>query len=428
MKEKYEEKSSSNAIQWMNNNRFGMFIHWGVYSLLERCEWAMMHEERPREEYEKLADHFIGDKFDANAIAALAKKAGMTHMCMTTKHHDGFCLFDSELTDYTSVKCAAKRDFISEFTTACRNAGLRVGLYYSLMDWHHPDWHALKRGDKTGHERFLAYIHGQLRELMTNYGEIDLLFYDIPAPYEKPEEWKAKEMNAMVKELQPGILVNDRNRLPGDFTTPEQHIKAGPVGRAWQSCMTLNDGWAFSRGDDQWKSPKQVARLLQRIACQNGSLLLNIGPKADGTVPPETVEILTAVGGWLERNGESILSPDQSRHVIICTVGGHTIANGVAYIHAQSYISPEIGVGKILSKVKRVTILATGQEVKFEQTGTRLRLLDLPPEAPDPVVTVFKIEVEGELKIRDYLWPSYLTGLEDNPVGVDTIPSVNKLI
>ena len=194
MKKNAEPKSSSHAIEWMNNNRFGMFIHWGAYSVIERCEWAMMVEEHPRGEYEKLADKFTGKKFDADAIAALAKRAGMTHMCMTTKHHDGFCLFDSKLTDYTTVKRAAKRDFIREFTTACRKAGLKVGLYYSLMDWHHPDWHALKRGDKVGHKRFLDYIHGQLREILTNYGKIDLLFYDVAAPYEKPEEWKAKEM------------------------------------------------------------------------------------------------------------------------------------------------------------------------------------------------------------------------------------------
>ena len=416
MKKNAEQKSSSHAIEWMNNNRFGMFIHWGAYSVIERCEWAMMTEEHPRNEYEKLADKFTGKKFDADAIATLAKRAGMTHMCMTTKHHDGFCLYDSKLTDYTTVKRAAKRDFIREFTTACRKAGLKVGLYYSLMDWHYPDWHALKRGDKIGHKRFLDYIHGQLREILTNYGKIDLLFYDVAAPYEKPEEWKAKEMNAMVRKLQPGILINDRNRLPGDFTTPEQHITATPPGRAWQSCMTLNENWAFSRGDDQWKTPKFVATLLQRVACQSGSLLLNIGPKTDGTVPRETTEILNAVGGWLKRNGEAIHSPDQIRKTIFCAVGGHTITNGNAYVHAQSYNSPEIDVGGIMSKVKNVTILGTGKKVKFEQTGTRLRLLDLPAKAPDPIVTVFKIEVEGKLKLREYMWPAYLTGLKDKAV------------
>lgn len=405
-------KSSKHAIDWMANNRFGMFIHWGLYSLLERCEWAMMCEEWPREEYEKLAARFTGKKFDAPAIAALAKRAGMTHMCMTTKHHEGYCLFDSKLSDYTAPKRAAGRDFIREYTDACRKAGLRVGLYYSLMDWHHPDWHALKRGDRVGHKRFLNYIHGQIRELMTNYGKIDLLFYDIPAPYDLPEEWKAREMNAMVKKLQPGILVNDRNQLPGDYSTPEQHITASPRGRAWESVMTLNENWAYARGDDQWKSPKHVAMLLQRVAATNGALMINIGPKPDGTVPPQAVKILGEIGGWLHRNGEAILSPSQQPVTVFCAVGGHTVANGCAYVHAQAYVAPEIGVGGIQSKVKRVTVLATGKEVKFEQTGTRLRLLDLPAKAPDPIVTVFKIEVEGKLKIRKCQWPNYLTGLK----------------
>lgn len=411
MKKAEGSKSSRHAIDWMNNNRFGMFIHWGLYSVLERNEWAMMAEERPRQEYEKLADKFRGEKFDADAIAALAKRAGMTHMCMTTKHHDGFCLFDSKLTDYSAPKRAAGRDFIREFTTACRKAGLKVGLYYSLMDWHHPDWHALKRGDKAGHKRFLDYTHGQLKEIMSNYGKIDLLFYDVAAPYEKPEEWKAKEMNAMVRRLQPGILINDRNRLPGDFTTPEQHIAATPEGRAWQSCITLNDNWGFSRGDDDWKTPKFVAKLLQRVASASGSLLLNIGPRPDGTPTPETVKILDAVGGWLKRCGESILHPQQHRVTVYCAVGGHTVAGKNVYIHAHSYNSPEIGVGAIVSKVKKVTVMGTNQKVKFEQTETRLRLLDLPRKAPDAVATVFKIECEGPLKVR-VGWPDYLTGMK----------------
>lgn len=322
-------------------------------------------------------------------------------------------MFDSKLTDYTSVKRAAGRDFIGEFTAACRKAGLKVGLYYSLMDWHHPDWHALKRGDKVGHKRFIDYIHGQLRELMTNYGKIDLLFYDVAAPYELPEEWRAKEMNAMVKRLQPGILVNDRNRLDGDFTTPEQNIAGTPPGRAWQACMTLNENWGFSRGDDQWKTPQHVAMLLQRVASSGGSLLLNIGPKPDGTVPPESVRILNAVGGWLQRNGEAIHNPSQERVTICCAVGGHTVAGGNGYVHAQWYNSPEIGVGGIVSKVKKVTVLGTGQKVKFEQTGTRLRLLELPSKAPDPIVTVFKIECDGPLAVRKYNWPEYLTGMND---------------
>ena len=402
--------SSEHAITWFRQNRFGMFIHWGLYSLRERCEWTMMVEEIPRPEYEPLARRFTGRNFDARAIARLAKRAGMTFLCMTTKHHDGFCLFDSQFTDYTSVRrAAAQRDFIAEFTDACRQEGLRVGLYYSLMDWHHPDWLALKRGDRAGHRRFLKYIHGQLRELCTNYGKIDLLFYDVAAPYEKPEEWQAREMNAMVKRLQPGILVNDRNRLPGDFTTPEQQIQAAGQGRAWQTCMTLNENWAYSRGDDLWKSPKLIVTYLARIASANGGFLLNIGPKPDGAVPPQSVRILEAVGRWMKVNGESIYGTTDEG-TIMCACGGHSTVGNRAYVHAPYWCSPEIGIGAIESKVKRVICLATGKPVKFKQSGTRLQLLDLPKEAPDPLVTVFRVEVEGKLKIRRAgEWPESIT-------------------
>jgi len=330
---------------------------------------------------------------------------------MTTKHHDGFCLFDSKLTDFTSVKRApARRDFIREYADACRSAGLGVGFYYSLMDWHHPDWYALKRGDRAGHKRFLDYIHGQIHELMTHYGKIDLLFYDVAAPYELPGEWKAREMNAMVRRLQPGILVNDRNRLPGDYSTPEQEITAPPPGRAWESVMTLNGNWGYSRGDDQWKTPKTVVTLLQRVACTGGSLMINVGPRPDGSVPSEYGRILGRVGNWLARCGESVLSPQQ-KAMVMCAVGGHTVANGCAYVHAQSYAWPEIGLGGIRSKVKRVTVLGTGKPVKFEQAGTRIRLLDLPAKAPDPVVTVFRIEAEGGIELRKHSVPDYLTGM-----------------
>jgi alpha-L-fucosidase len=402
--------SSEHAIAWFRQNRFGMFIHWGIYSLRQRCEWTQMVEEIPRPEYEPLAKRFTGRNFDARAIARLAKRAGMTFACMTTKHHDGFCLFDSQLTDYTSVRRApAKRDFIAEFADACRQEGLRVGLYYSLMDWHHPDWMALQRGNGMGHKRFLGYIHGQLRELCTNYGKIDLLFYDVPAPYEKPQEWRAAEMNAMVKRLQPGILVNDRNRLPGDFATPEQQIIASGAGRAWQTCMTLNENWAYSHGDELWKNPKLIVTYLQRIAGAGGGFLLNIGPKPDGSVPPPSLRILEAVGRWMKVNGESVYGTTDEG-IIMCACGGHSTVGNRAYVHAQHWCSPEIGVGAIESKVKRVICLANGKPVKFKQTGTRLQLLDLPRKSPDRLVTVFRIEVEGQLKIRKAgVWPESIT-------------------
>ena len=416
-------KSSKQAIEWFVNNRFGLFIHWGLYSLRQRHEWTQFVEEIPRAEYEPLADRFTGKNFDAQALARLAKQSGMTYACMTTKHHEGFCLFDSKLTDYTSVRRSpARRDFIAEFAKACRKEGVRVCFYYSMMDWHHPDWLALKRGDRQGHRRFLDYTHGQLRELCTNYGKIDMLFYDIPAPYDKPEEWRAEEMNAMVKKLQPGILVNDRNRLPGDYTTPEQVIIAEPAGRAWQTCMTLSEcTWGYGRGDTMWKSPKYVVTLLQRIASQGGSFLLNVGPKPDGSIPAQAVRTLGKVGQWMKSNGESIYRANDHR-LVTCAVGGHSIVGNHVYVHAQIWASPEIGVGTIASPVKRVICLATGKPVRFRQEGTRLRLFGLPSSPPDPLATVFRIEVAGKLHIRDgNLYPDCLHPISRNSSGLNSL-------
>lgn len=410
MKKNMSLKSSKNATIWFGRNPFGMFIHWGLYSLKERHEWCQLLEEIPRKDYELLADKFTGRNFDADEIAKLAKQAGMTYMCLTTKHHEGFCLFDSKLTDYTSAKRAAKRDFVAEYVSACRKAGLRVGLYYSLQDWHHPDWLALKKDDRAGHRRFLEYIHGQIRELCTNYGKIDMLFYDVPAPYEKPEEWKAVEMNAMVKNLQPGIIVNDRNRLPGDFSTPEQEIKPADKNRAWQTCMTLNENWGYSRNDRMWKSAPYVIMLLQRIVLNGGSLILNVGPKPDGSVPSQSRTILEKVGRWMKVNSESIYNSRRGFNVN-CTCGGPTFVGERAYIHAYWWNSPELGIGGLKSKVRRVTCLATGKPVKFQQNGTRLRLLKLPAKPPDSVCTVFRIEVDGKLRVRKAgMFPASLTG------------------
>ncbi len=398
---------SAVAMSWFQNHPFGLFMHWGLYSLRARNEWTQLLEEVPRSEYEPLAKRFLGRRFDADEWARMAKAAGMSYACLTTKHHEGFCLFDSRLTKYSSAAQGARRDFVAEFTSACRRHGLGVGLYYSLMDWHHPDWLALKFGDRRGHRRFLDYIHGQLKELCTNYGRIDLLFYDIPDPYKRPAEWKAKEMNAMVRSLQPHILINDRNRLPGDFATPEQKIEPAPAGRAWQTNMTLNENWGYSRWDRMWKTPPFLAMLLQRIMQGGGSFLLNVGPLADGSIPAAAKRILAQFGGWMKKNKEAFYGARGGLNVM-CPCGGPTFVGNTVYIHAHWWCAPDMGIGGILSPVKRVTYLATGKPVKFVQKGTRLLLFDLPRQPPDPIATVFKIEVQGRLKIRpvENLWPA----------------------
>ncbi len=292
-------------MAWWHQATFGMFIHWGLYSVIGQHEWAMEVEGVPIPQYELLAKHFNPKPNAARDWARLAKAAGQKYMVMTTKHHEGFCHFDTKLTDYCAPKQGPGRDLVREFVDAARAEGLRVGFYYSLMDWHHPDGAKCKT-DEDARKRFVEYTHGLIRELMTNYGKIDILWYDVDWPL-TPEQWESERMNQMVFELQPDIIVNNRNGLEGDFSTPEQEVRAAQSGRAWESCMTLNDSWGFNRFDDAWKTPKTIVANLANCARGGGNYLLNIGPKPDGSIPDESVTVLQAVGKWLETNGKGHL-------------------------------------------------------------------------------------------------------------------------
>src|SRR5689334_20608663 len=232
-------------MKWWHEARFGMFIHWGLYSVIGRHEWVMENEAIPVAEYEQVAKRFKPKPNAARDWARLAKAAGQKYMVMTTKHHEGFCNFDSKLTDYCATKQGPGRDLVKEYVEAARAEGMRVGFYYSLMDWHHPDG-ARCATDEAARQRFVAYIHGQIRELLTNYGKVDILWYDVPWPLDA-KGWESEKMNAMVFELQPQIIVNNRNKLDGDFATPEQRIQAETGGRAWEACMTMNDSWGYQR-------------------------------------------------------------------------------------------------------------------------------------------------------------------------------------
>jgi len=286
---------SETRMKWWHQAKFGMFVHWGLYSVLGRHEWVMENEGIPVAEYEPLARRFNPKPNAARDWAKLAKRAGMKYMVMTTKHHEGFCLFNSKLTNYCAAKQAAGRDLVKEYVDAARAEGLRVGFYYSLMDWHHPDG-ARCAEDEAARKRFVDYTFGLIRELMTNYGKIDVLWYDVSWPLDAAG-WQSERMNKMVFELQPNIIVNNRNKLPGDFSTPEQRIVA-EKDRPWEACMTLNDSWGYQAADDNWKTPKQVIRNLISCARDGGNYLLNIGPLADGSSPESSVGILEEVGHW----------------------------------------------------------------------------------------------------------------------------------
>jgi len=378
-------------MKWWHEARFGMFIHWGLYSVLGRHEWAMENEGIPVAEYEQLARRFKPKANAARDWARLARQAGQKYMVMTTKHHEGFCHFDSKLTDYCAPKQGPGRDLVKEYVDAARAEGLRVGFYYSLMDWHHPDGAGCAT-DEAARRRFVDYIHGQIRELLTNYGKIDILWYDVAWPLDA-RGWESEKMNEMVFRLQPDIIVNNRNKLDGDFATPEQRIEA--ANRAWESCMTMNDSWGYQKADDNWKSPKTIVRNLVTCAHGTGNYLLNIGPRPDGSIPEESVRILNAVGKWMDRNSVTIYQSEE------CQPGRSNYASfsrkgNTLFMHVHYWPGDTASLGGLRNKVLSARLQASGKEVKFDQDPFRVRFLNLPEKAPDDPVTTIAIECDGE--------------------------------
>jgi alpha-L-fucosidase len=386
-----DQADRERRMKWWHEARFGMFIHWGLYSTLQRHEWVMENEGIPVAEYEQYAKTFKPKPNAARAWAKLAKQAGQKYMVMTTKHHEGFCLFNSKLTDYCAPKQGPGRDLVAEYVEAARAEGRRVGFYYSLMDWHHPDG-ARCATDEQARRRFVDYIHGQIHELLSNYGKIDVLWYDVAWPLDA-KGWESEKMNDMVFKLQPDIIVNNRNQLDGDFATPEQRIQAEK--RAWETCMTMNESWGYQRADDDWKSPKTVVRNLITCARDSGNYLLNIGPKPDGSIPEESVRIMTSVGKWMDRNGQSIYQSDvcQPRR---SNYASFTRTGNTLYMHVHFWPGSTAVIAGLMTRVKSARMLASGQDVKVEQDRFRVRMLNLPENAPDDPVTTIAIECEGE--------------------------------
>lgn len=418
---KYQEDTRARRLAWWIDARFGMFIHWGLYSIVGQQEWVLESEGIPIPQYEQLAKHFHPKPGFAREWARLAKRAGQKYMVLTTKHHEGFCLWDTKLTNYNAKQQGPGRDLVREFVEAARAEGLRVGFYYSLMDWHHPDG-ILCATDEAARKRFVDYTHGLIRELLTNYGKIDILWYDVDKPL-TPAQWEADKMNRMVFDLQPEIIVNNRNGLDGDFSTPEHKIQAD--NRAWETCDTLNLGWGYQRTDTEWKSPKRIVNDLTTCAQQGGNYLLNIGPEPDGTVPAETVRILDTVGAWLTTNGDAIYGTQGGASVSFGNYTNFTRKGNTLYIHVYFWPSGTpaaqwlpffqpltvVAVGGVRCKILSARLLKTGKLLKFQQDAISLRITGLPEQAPDSPTSVIICECDQPPVVDHHLirpeWPRY---------------------
>jgi alpha-L-fucosidase len=388
--------SRAKRMEWWHAARYGMFVHWGLYALIGRNEWAHAIEAIPMPEYEKLIARFRPKPRPAREWARLARAAGMKYMVMTTKHHEGFCLWDSRQTDFNAMS-ACGRDLVREYVEACREFGLKIGFYYSLMDWHHPD-SARCAYDPAARQRFLDFTHGCVRELMSNYGKIDILWYDVAEPFKSHEGWNSLAMNQMVRELQPHILINDRARLPEDFSTPEGKVTAAEAGRGWEACMTFNDtSWGYmpSAAPDA-HTPRAILKMLNTACHGGGNLLLNIGPSPAGDVPADAVRPLLTVGKWLKLNGAAVYGRmDRTDFWWGCTACGRFSRKGrTLYFWCRNWSGPEITLGGFQTRLKSARFLVGGKKIAFEQKGPRLFLKNMPRTSPDKLTGCAVIVLE----------------------------------
>jgi len=381
-------------LEWFREARFGMFIHWGVYSVIHRGTWIRRTEQIPADQYESCARRFTAKNYKPEDWARLARDAGMKYMVLTSKHHDGYCLFDTKTTDFNSVKVGPKKDLVAEYIAACRKYGLRVGLYFSLPDWSKPGFYNGPDKDPDGWAELLAHDREQVRELCTQYGKIDLLWYDMVYGQsgDRPmtgEDFQSRKLNRMVRRLQPDIVINDRSLVPEDYSTSEQEATAPKNNKqAWEACMTIGNFWSYVPDDTMLKSSRKLVHTLTGIIATGGNFLLNVGPRADGTILAPQEKTLREIGGWLKKNGKCIYGAGRSK--LDPAIAGVSTEKGKdMYLVVHWWPGRTLCLPNVPFKIASARILSTGQKLRIERDATnRLLLHGLPAKAPDPLSTV----------------------------------------
>ncbi|MBN2207324.1 MAG: alpha-L-fucosidase [Candidatus Aminicenantes bacterium] len=407
---------SPERTQWLRDAKFGLFIHWGVYSVLGREEWARQLLHVPLAEYDRLVAAFNPTSFDADAWVALAAEAGVKYIVITSKHHDGFCMFDSRLTDFDIMSGPYGRDILAQLAAACKRRKMPLGFYYSIMDWHHPDyvprrdWETDRPAEGADLNRYVAYMMGQLEELVVKYDPA-VLWFD--GEWEHPSAaYKADEVESLLLKIKPDILINDRlfQRAPGkgDFGTPENYVPAtgfrNPDGtpRLWEACMTMNyNGWGYNHYETEFHSATQLIRQLVEIASRGGNLLLNVGPAPDGTIQPEFQVRLRRIGAWLRTNGEAVYGTTASVFDRLPFFGRCTARGNRLYIHVMGW--PEdrsLRLPGLRPDPRRASFLADpGRAVDFRRDGKDI-VLSLPDRPLDPDATVICVDLQGPPQVE----------------------------
>jgi len=393
--------------QWFKGAGFGLFMHWGPYSLRGiEASWPLMphsHQHLDVNEYEALADQFNPERYAPQEWARQALAAGMRYAVLTTKHHDGYCLFNTATTDYSASRTGPGRDLIRPYVEAFRNAGLKVGFYFSLIDWHDPDFATIPihqhiaspkpyKDDPERWYKFHARVFEQVRELLTNYGRIDLMWFDV-AGWDA-ERWRSAELKRIMLDIQPHLVVNNRLPEQGDYITPEQNVPAQPPEGWWETCMTMNNQWGYHPDPKQYKSPRRLIRILSEVVGKGGNLLLNVGPKPDGTFPAEAVERLEAFGRWMAHSAEAIHDTLPGPHPS-CFYGPMTRRGKTLYLHVFDPPMEGIDVRGISGDIAQVRLLKTGESLIARKQYGRI-VIDLPAEKCDEFNTVVALEFKEE--------------------------------
>ena len=400
---------------WFTHDRFGMFIHWGLYSMPGRHEWIRNYEEIPNEDYEKYFEQFNPDLFNPKEWAKAAREAGMKYFVITTKHHEGFCMWDSKYTDYKVTNTPCGRDLLREIVDAFRAEGLKVGFYHSLIDWHHPDFtvdnvHPLRnRPDRAklneGRDmaRYREYLHNQVRELLTEFGKIDIIWFDFSYPQWGEDgkghaDWDSEGLVRMIRELQPGIMINNRLDLPGggDVITPEQNTPDDPVTDengnpvVWEGCQTFSGSWGYHRDELTWKSVKQCIDMLFNHVCRNGNLLMNVGPTSRGYIDHRAMERLKAYAEWMKYHSRSIYGCGMAEGLVEprdCRYTYNRETNRL-YLHIMNWPFKHIHLKGLSGKVKYAQFLHDGSEVKMRDSANAQVHVSLSHKTPAGAVTV----------------------------------------
>jgi alpha-L-fucosidase len=417
---KETEAQKAERMKWWTDARFGMFIHWGLYALPARHEWVKNAERMTNQQYQKYFEMFNPDMWDPHEWAKMAKAAGMKYVVLTAKHHEGFCLFDSKFTDYKATNTPYGKDLIKEYVEAFRSEGLKVGFYYSLIDWHHPDYtidrmHPQRQESDSAYARlnkgrdmnkYREYLKNQVTELLTNYGEISIIWFDFSFPGKNGkghDDWDSENLLKLARSLQPGIIVDDRLDLSSveggwDFISPEQvkvtkwpEINGKKV--AWETCQTFSGSWGYYRDETSWKSTPQLLELLIESVSKGGNLLLNVGPTARGVFDYRAQDRLGSMGKWMKFNNRSIYGCTEAPADLIApanTLLTYNPSTNRLYIHLLAYPMGSMVLKDMAAKVKYVQFLQDASEIKFSASNNDLNLV-LPVLKPDSEIPVLEV-------------------------------------